>query len=45
MEPSLTLAVAPARYARHQPETTLLCQLVERHYRISWRRSVSTLAG
>jgi hypothetical protein len=32
MAPSLTLAVAPVRYARHQPETTLLYQLVERHY-------------
>ena len=32
MEPSLPLAVGPVRYARHQPESTLLYQLVERHY-------------
>jgi len=24
--------MGPIRYARHQPETTLLYQLVERHY-------------
>jgi hypothetical protein len=32
MQPIALLAPGSARYERHRPETTLLYQLVERHY-------------